>query len=97
MVLRKLDNYMQNNEARGSCVGQSVKRQTLDFGSGHDLTVHEFEFRIGLYANNTEPAWDSLSPFTLPLPSLCSLSLSKINKLIKMKLDLFLTPYTKIS
>ena len=24
-------------------MAQSVKRQTLDLGSGHDLTVHEFE------------------------------------------------------
>ena len=27
----------------GPWVGQSVKHPTLDFGSGHDLTVHEFK------------------------------------------------------
>ena len=54
-------------------MAQSVKRQTLDFGSGHDLTVREFEPCMGLCADSVEPAWDSLSPFSL------SLSL-KINK-----------------
>ena len=28
---------------RDAWVGQSIKRLTLDFGSGHDLMVHEFE------------------------------------------------------
>ena len=49
-------------------LGGSVKRQTLDFGSGHDLTVCEIEPHIGLCADSVEPAWDSLSlcPFRLP-------------------------------
>ena len=34
----------------GTWVAQSVKHQTLDFGSGHDLTVCGFEPCIGLYA-----------------------------------------------
>ena len=53
-------------------MAQSVKQLTLDFGSGHDLMVgefqpHEFKPRIRLC---TEPAWDSLSllPLSLPLP-----------------------------
>ena len=33
-----------------------------DFGSGHDLMVHEFKLHIGLIAVNTEPALDPLSP-----------------------------------
>ena len=37
----------------------SVKRPTLDFGSGHDLT---FVPRVGLCADSTQPAWDSLFP-----------------------------------
>ena len=45
-------------------MAQSVKCLILDFGSGHDLTVHEFEPRIRLCADSAEPAWDSLS---LPL------------------------------
>ena len=58
----------------GTWVAQSVKHPTLDFGLGHDLTVGGIEPHVGLYADSSEPAWVSLSPF-LPLP----LSL-KINK-----------------
>ena len=65
---------------QGTWAAQSVKQTTLDFGSGHDLTVQSME-----------PFWDSLSPsFSLPLPGAVlalalslslSLSLSlKINK-----------------
>ena len=66
-------------------MAQSVKRWTLGFGLGHDLTVWEFEPRTGLRADSVEPAWDSPSPclsappllvFTLSL----YLALSKINK-----------------
>ena len=58
--------------SRGTWVAQSVKCQTLDFGSGHDLTVHEFKSCIGLHTDSTEPAWDSLSlPLPLPLPCSC--------------------------
>ena len=48
-------------------MAQSVKHLTLGFGSGHDLTVPEFQARVWLYADNAEPAWDFLS---LPLPPL---------------------------
>ena len=60
-----------------SWVAQLVKRLALDFGSGHDLMVREFESRVGLCADSAEPAWDSLSrslPLSLPV---LSLSLSK--------------------
>ena len=40
---------------------QSVTRLTLDFSSGHDLTVPEIEPHIRLYADSIEPGWDSLS------------------------------------
>ena len=43
-------------------MAQSVKHPTLDFSSGHDLTVPEFEPHVGLHADSAEPAWDSLSP-----------------------------------
>ena len=53
-----------------------VKHQTLHLGSGHDLTVREFESHMGLCVDSMEPAWDTLSLFLCP-----SLSLSlKINK-----------------
>ena len=40
----------------GACVAQSVKGPTLDFSSGHDLTVCGFESRVGLCAAITGPA-----------------------------------------
>ena len=57
-------------------MAQSVKRQTLDFGSDHDLTFHEMETHAGLCVDSAEHAWDSLSP-SLDIPPLhvCSLSL----------------------
>ena len=64
---------------RDTRVAQSVKGPTLDFGSGHDYTVHGIEPHIKLCANSAEPAWDSLSP-SAPLPCSFSVSLSlKIN------------------
>ena len=59
----------------GAWVAQSVERLTLGFSSGHDLTVYELEPCVGLGAEGTEPAWDSLSPSLLPLPLPCSTSL----------------------
>ena len=60
-------------------MAQAVKRLSLDFGSGHDLTTREFETRVGLCADSAETAWDSLSPSLSGPPSFV-LSLSKINK-----------------
>ena len=45
---------------------KSVELPALDFHSGPDLTVHD-EPCMGIYADSTQPAWDSLS---LPLSSL---------------------------
>ena len=45
----------------GVWVNQLVKHLTLDFGSGHDQMVGEFQPGIGLCADSAEPAWDSLS------------------------------------
>ena len=61
-------------------MAQSVKCPTLDFGSGHNLMVCEFEPCIRLHTYSSEAAWilSSPSPFSLSL----SLSLFlKINKL----------------
>ena len=52
---------VKDSMLRGARVAQSVKRPALDFGSGHDLTVREFEPCIGLHADSGQPAWDSLS------------------------------------
>ena len=37
-------------------VAQSVEHPTVDFGSGHDLTVGEIEPHVGLCADSMEPA-----------------------------------------
>ena len=63
--------------------GSFGKHPPFDFGLGHNLTVNEFKPHIRRWADSTEPAWDSLSPF-LSAPPLLLLSLSlKINKLKK--------------
>ena len=62
-------------------MGQPVKHLTLDFGSGHDLTVHEMKPHIELCADSGEPVWNYVSalPTLLSLMHACALSL-KINK-----------------
>ena len=57
-------------------MAQSVKHLTIGFGSGHDLTVCEFEPHIRVRADSAEPAWDSLSPSLSALDHVLSLSLS---------------------
>ena len=47
-------------------MAQSVKRQTLGFGSGRDLTVREFRPRVGLCADSLEPGWDLSLPLSAP-------------------------------
>ena len=44
------------NHAVLGVVAQWVKHWTLDLGSGHDLTVREFEPHNKLCADSTEPA-----------------------------------------
>ena len=67
-------------------MAQLLKHLTLDFVSGHDLMVCEFQPRTGLYADRVKLAWDSLPPPLSAPPSLaCSLALSKINKVKTLK------------
>ena len=54
-------NGTENEREWGTWVAQSVKRQTLDFGSGHDLMVCGFESHVRLRTDSGEPAWGSLS------------------------------------
>ena len=62
----------------GAWVAQLVECLTLAFGSGHDLTVHDFQPLHGLHTDDEEPASDSFSRLhSLPLPCLCALSFSK--------------------
>ena len=57
-----------------------------DFGSGHNLTDHEFKPCVRLCADSSEPgaALDSVSP-SRSTPPLLVLSLSKINRNINNK------------
>ena len=58
-------------------MAQWVRRLTLDLHSGHDLTPHEFEPRVGLYADSTQNLLGILSlPLFLPLPYTRTRSLS---------------------
>ena len=43
-------------ETWGAWVDQSVKRLTIDFDSGHDLIVWEFEPHMGLCTDGAVPA-----------------------------------------
>ena len=64
---------------RGAWVAQSVQHLTPGFSSGRDHQVHGFESLGGLYADGTEPAWDSLSLSLCPSPArMRSLSKNKI-------------------
>ena len=65
------------NQKWGPWVAHSVEHLTLGFSSGHDLMVRGLEPSMGLCAEGSEPAWDSLSP--PPLLTHCL----KINKLFK--------------
>ena len=60
--------------------GGSVTCQTLHFDSGYDLTVHEFEPRVGLCADSVESAGDSLSPCPSPIRARALFLSLKINK-----------------
>ena len=64
----------------GTCVAQSVKLPTLDFGSGHDLTVYEFQPHIRLSALSCRACFRSSVPLSLTASPLLMVSLSKINK-----------------
>ena len=56
---------------------QPARHPTLDFSSGHDLTVCGFEPLIGLQADGADPTWDAVS-FSLSAPARSlSITLSK--------------------
>ena len=72
--------FHENTKDGSAWVAQLVKCLTLNFGSGHDLMVHEIETHIGLWSDSVEPAWDSLSlslSLSAPFPHLHMLSLSQ--------------------
>ena len=68
-----------NQKLAGHLVAQAkhlAKHLALDLGSGHDLTVHEFEPCVRLCADSDEPAGDSLSPLSAPALLACAHILS---------------------
>ena len=75
-------------------MAQLVEPLTPDFGSGHDLMVHEVKPHIRFCADSMEPAWDSHSlslslslSLSAPPPLMLSLSF-KINKLSELAIKL---------
>ena len=73
--------YCQNIEFLGRLGGST--REASDSGSGHHLTAHEFEPRVGLCADSLEPGacFGFCVSLSLTLPRSCSVSLClKINK-----------------
>ena len=69
----------KSEKVRGAGVAQLVKCLTLDFGSGRDLTVCDFEPRIGLHVDTVD-LLGIFSLLSLPPHSL------KINKYTFKKL-----------
>ena len=62
----------------GARVALWVELPALDLGSGHDLEVHGIKPGVGLHADSTEPAWDSLFLFlSLPAPLPLTLAQNK--------------------
>ena len=70
------DELLKTSCCPGAWVAQLVKHCTVGLGSGHDLTVCEFEPCMGLCAEGMEPAWDSVSPSLCSSPA-CAVSQSK--------------------
>ena len=66
-------------------LGDSVSKAS-DFGSGHDLTVCEFEPHVRLCADSSEPGACFGFRVSSLYPSLLMLCLSKMNKCLKNKL-----------
>ena len=89
-ILNRVKFVFKSPFFQGTWVAQLVMRPTLDFGSGHDLTVHGIEPCVRLCADSTKPALGSISPSLSVLPlipctSTCARSLAfKYNIFLKM-------------
>ena len=67
-------------------MAQSIKRLTLDFGSGHDLRVRGFKLHIGFCGVSMWSLLGILSlPLSAPAPLVVSLSLSLKRNNLKNK------------
>ena len=78
---------------RGVWAAQSIKRQTLDFSSGHDLTVHGFKppHRAPCRERGTCLGFCLLLSLPLPRLALCIFLKINKNKLKKKKDEVFLS------
>ena len=72
------------NTKVGYWVAQKVKHPSLDFGSGHNLTICETGALSWILHRQHGACLGFSLHLSLPLPDLCFLSL-KINKYIKIK------------
>ena len=75
----------RDNRSRRFCLPSKCTHRWGLGAGGHDLTVPDFEPRVGLCADSVEPAWDSLFPaLSVPPRLVLTLSLSKVNALKKI-------------
>ena len=65
-----------------------MAQSSLGFGSGPDLTVGEFEPRMGLCADSAGLAWDSLSLSLSLSPSLSAPPLLMFSLSLKIKIKI---------
>ena len=79
LIMVTISQFIQMSHSyMGAWVAQTDKHPTLDFNSGHDLTVHEFKPGVRFCADSTESAWDSVSlPLSSPPLLTFSFSLSR--------------------
>ena len=52
---------LETKDSGGTWAAQSIEHVTLDFCSGHDLTVCEFKPHVRVCTDSPEPAWEFLS------------------------------------
>ena len=57
VTINCLDICANFKKSWGTWVTQSIKRPTLDFGSGHGLMVHGLQPHVGLCTGSMEPSW----------------------------------------
>ena len=68
---------------RGTWAAQSVKRLTLDFGSGHDLTVCKTKPHVRLMLSAQRLLVILSLPLSLSAPPVCALSLFQNKSTLK--------------
>ena len=92
LVIEKSFVHLSNTVSMRTCAAHyydtafgapgGLRQLSADFGSGHDLTVREFEPRVGLCADSSEPGpcFRFCVSLSLTLPCSCSASPCLKNK-----------------